>query len=279
VIEETPAPGITDDLRMRLGETAVRAAQTVNYSNAGTVEFLVDTENNFYFLEMNTRLQVEHPITEMVTGIDIVEWQIRVAAGEPLPLTQAKVQRQGHAIEARIYAENPANDFLPETGPILHWQAPTGAGVRVDAGVQTGSVVSIHYDPMLAKVIAHGDDRATAVRRLIQALANCTLLGFRHNIAYLQAVVRQPAFAAGHVSTDFLETHFADWQMEVGDVALALTAVTLIQFQQQPQHPTNAGYWRNNPTQPLLYLYRLGDEEFEVKLYPIAHQPNRFPGR
>lgn len=269
VIEEAPSPAVDEALRARMGETAVRAAQTVGYTNAGTVEFLLDETGEFYFLEMNTRLQVEHPVTEMVTGIDLVAWQIRVAEGERLPLTQEQVCWQGHAVEARVYAENPALDFLPVTGEIWLWQPPAGEGVRVDGGIRTGEAVSIHYDPMLAKIIAHGPDRATAVRRLRRALQNTRLLGFAHNIPFLQAVLRQPAFAAGELHTGFLDQHFAAWPA-AGDVSLALTAVTIAQFEQQSHSPSGRGYWRNNPGQPLLYRYLVGEETVAAQLAPVS---------
>ncbi|MFZ1399417.1 MAG: biotin/lipoyl-containing protein, partial [Candidatus Promineifilaceae bacterium] len=251
VIEESPSPALTPELRARMGETAVAAARAVNYDNAGTVEFLLDENGNFYFLEMNTRLQVEHPVTERVTGLDLVAWQIRIAAGEPLPLAQEAVSLSGHAIEARLYAENPARDFLPVAGPVLLWQAPAGEGVRVDDGIQSGDEVSVHYDPMLAKIIVHGPDRATAVQRLERALATAVLLGFTHNLPYLCAIAQQPDFAAGRYSTHFLAEQLADWQPPTGDVALALIGAALAQFYSWPQHPHSGGHWRNNPNGPL----------------------------
>jgi len=166
VIEETPSLALSPELRIFMGEAAVAAGRAVNYSNAGTVEFLLDRDGRFYFLEINTRLQVEHPVTESVTGLDLVEWQMLIAEGQALPLCQEEVRMSGYAIEARLYAENPANDFLPVTGEIVHWCEPEGEGIRVESGIQSGDQVSIFYDPMLAKIIAHGPDRATASRRL-----------------------------------------------------------------------------------------------------------------
>ncbi len=269
VIEESPSPAVNEELRQKMGETAVLAAQTVNYHNAGTVEFLLDETGDFYFLEMNTRLQVEHPVTELVTGIDLVEWQIHVAEGEPLPLTQAQIQWCGHAIEARVYAENPANDFLPVTGDVLLWQPPEGEGVRVDSGVQTGDQISIHYDPMLAKMIAYGDDRATAVRRLTRALETTTLLGFAHNIPFLADVLRHPDVVDGRIHIHFLTEQFANWQPPVGDVPLALLAVTVAQFANEPQPDTSPGYWRNNPGRPQVYRYEQDGEMVEVWLTAV----------
>jgi acetyl/propionyl-CoA carboxylase alpha subunit len=271
VIEETPSPAVDAALRVRMGETAVRAARTVQYYNAGTVEFLLDETNTFYFLEMNTRLQVEHPVTELVTGIDLVEWQIRVAEGEVLPLTQEQVQWQGHAIEARVYAENPANDFLPVTGRVRLWQPPSDEGIRVDNGIYSGESISIHYDPLLAKIIAHGADRHTAVRRLRRALETAVLLGFTHNLPYLQAILSHSEFQAGRLHTHFLLEHLADWQPPDSNVALALLAATIAQFESHTQLLHNQGYWRNNPGRPQLYRYEWGGEVVAVWLTAVPY--------
>ncbi|HIP73244.1 MAG TPA: acetyl/propionyl/methylcrotonyl-CoA carboxylase subunit alpha [Anaerolineae bacterium] len=281
IIEESPSPAVDGELRRKMGETAVLAAQTIQYTNAGTVEFLLDEDGQFYFLEMNTRLQVEHPVTELVTGIDLVAWQIRIAEGQPLPLTQTQVQWHGHAIEARVYAENPANDFLPVIGDVLLWREPDAPGIRVDSGIETGDVVSVHYDPMLAKIIAFGAEREEALRRLIRALETTALLGFTQNIPFLLDVLRQPAFAAGDLHTGFIDIHLADWQPPPGDTAVALIAATLAQFTQAPQRPENAGYWRNNQNNPpLTCRYLLDGAEADVQLWPegtvlrIAYQDN-----
>lgn len=276
VIEESPSPAVDDDLRRRMGETAVRAAQTVNYDNAGTVEFLLDETGAFYFLEMNTRLQVEHPVTEWVTGIDLVAWQIQVAEGAALPLAQDQVRWQGHAIEARVYAENPANDFLPVTGEVLLWQPPSGEGIRVDSGLQTGDAIPIHYDPMQAKVIAYGADRQTAVRRLIRALEMTVLLGAVNNLYYLRDVLRHPEFQDGRLQTHFLADHFADWQQPEGDVRLALIVATVAQFESHPQLRQSQGYWRNNPHAPLVYRYEWGGEVIEVGLTAVPRSPHHY---
>ena len=276
VIEETPSPALTAVLRQKMGETAVSAAKSINYTNAGTVEFLLDETGDFYFLEMNTRLQVEHPVTEMVTGIDLVAWQIAIAEGKPLPLTQAQVVLNGHAIEARIYAENPANDFLPVTGDILLWQEPEGAGIRVESGLLVEDKVSIHYDPMLAKIVAWGGDRETAVRRLLRAFQTTTLFGLTTNIPFLQDILRQPAFQFGNLSTYFIDQHLPNWQPPSGDLDAALIAASLAQFQQHPQLATNSGYWRNNPNSPLTYRYVVNQEQIEVQLTPSRHQPHIF---
>ena len=268
IIEESPSPDVDENLRQKMGETAVLAAQTIQYTNAGTVEFLLDEDGQFYFLEMNTRLQVEHPVTELVTGIDLVAWQIRIAEGQPLPLTQAQVTQRGHAIEARVYAENPANDFLPVTGDVLLWREPDAPGIRVDSGIETGDTVSVHYDPMLAKIIAFGADRAEALRRLVRALETTTLLGLTHNVPFLLDTLRQPAFATGELHTGFVPEHLTGWQPPEGDTAVALITATLTQFLQAPQRPENAGYWRNNPNPLPPYRYRLDGEEAEVWLRP-----------
>lgn len=268
IIEESPSPAVDADLRQKMGETAVRAAQTIQYHNAGTVEFLLAEDGQFYFLEMNTRLQVEHPVTEMVTGLDLVAWQIHVAEGNPLPLTQAQVQWQGHAIEARVYAENPANDFLPAAGKVALWRAPKNSDVRVDSGIENGDSVTVHYDPMVAKIIAWGEDRETALRRLRRALENTTFLGLTHNLPFLLAVLAHPALAAGGLHTDFITAHLDGWQSPEGDTPVALITATLAQFRQAPQRPENAGYWRNNPNPLPPYRYLLNGEEAEVWLQP-----------
>ena len=204
VVEEAPSPAGTPDLRAAMGAAAVQAARAVAYRGAGTVEFLLDENGAFYFLEMNTRLQVEHPVTELITGLDLVALQIAVARGEPLPLTQEEVSLSGHAIEVRLYAEDPAQDYLPATGPVTLWQPAEGAGVRVDAGIETGSEISPFYDPMLAKIIAHGPTRADALARLSRAVEDTVLLGTVTNTEFLADVLRQPAFAQGAATTGFL---------------------------------------------------------------------------
>ena len=273
VIEESPSVALTAALREAMGTAAVAAARTVNYSNAGTVEFLLDHDGTFYFLEINTRLQVEHPVTECVTGLDLVEWQIRVAEGELLPLCQEGLRLNGSAMEVRLYAENPANDFLPVTGEILLWREPEGEGIRVENGIQSGDQVSIYYDPMLAKIIAYGSDRAAACRRLLRALETTTLLGLTSNRSYVYAVLNHPVFQAGELSTAFLADYFADWTEPVGDIPLALIAVTLAQWLEHSQLETNRGYWRNNPNRPQLYRYSVSpdNEPVDVYLTPTRH--------
>ncbi|MCC7358112.1 MAG: ATP-grasp domain-containing protein [Anaerolineales bacterium] len=215
VIEEAPSPLLEahPGLRAAMGQAAVAAAQAVGYTNAGTVEFIVDPDTlAFYFLEMNTRLQVEHPVTEAVTGLDLVQLQLRVAAGEALPVTQADLAARGHALECRLYAEDPAHDFLPDAGPLLACAFPSAPGVRIDAGYATGDVVSPHYDALLAKLIVHAPDRAAALARAEAALAATTILGVTTNLAFLRALLLHPEFVAGTATTRLIAEHFADWQ-------------------------------------------------------------------
>lgn len=208
VIEEAPAPGVTPETRRSLGEAAVRAAQAVRYVGAGTVEFIMDAEQRFYFMEMNTRLQVEHPITEMITGTDLVEWQIKVAQGEQLPLSQDQLEVRGHAFEARIYAEDPDNNFMPGAGPLVFLRTPTPSEhIRIDTGVQEGDEVSVHYDPMIAKLAVWGPDRPTALRRLYHSLSQYTLVGLANNVSFLMRLASHPAFREGCVHTGFIPTH------------------------------------------------------------------------
>ncbi|MGE8045208.1 acetyl/propionyl/methylcrotonyl-CoA carboxylase subunit alpha [Pseudomonas monteilii] len=205
VVEEAPAPGLDARLRQAMGEAAVRAAQAIGYVGAGTVEFLLDAQGAFYFMEMNTRLQVEHPVTEAITGLDLVGWQIRVARGEPLPLEQADVPLKGHAIEVRLYAEDPAHDFLPATGTLALYREPApGIGRRVDSGVEQGDTVSPYYDPMLGKLIAWGDDREQARLRLLAMLDELMIAGVRTNARFLRTILAHPAFAAGELDTGFI---------------------------------------------------------------------------
>jgi len=212
VIEETPAPGMSAELRERMGAAAVAAARAVNYEGAGTIEFIADGEgglkaDGFWFMEMNTRLQVEHPVTEAVTGLDLVEWQFRVAAGEKLPLAQHQLTLTGHAVEARLYAEDPAHGFLPSTGKIVALRFPAQTGLRVDAGVEAGSDVTPFYDPMIAKLIAHGATRNEALDRLAEALEDTVALGPRSNLAFLAALARAQAFRQGDFDTGFIDRH------------------------------------------------------------------------
>jgi geranyl-CoA carboxylase alpha subunit len=234
VIEETPSPAVSSALRAQMGEAAIAAARAIGYVGAGTIEFLLDQLGKFYFLEMNTRLQVEHPVTEAVTGLDLVAWQLRVAAGERLPLEQHQVKFNGHAIEARLYAEDPHRNFLPQSGTLIDWRPASGRGVRIDHGLASGQSVSPFYDPMLAKVIARGATRDEARRRLIVALEDTVALGLKTNRTFLVALLRHPAFTAGEATTSFIEQHFppqsAAMQRPKPDLrTLALAAVLLFE--------------------------------------------------
>ncbi len=207
IVEETPSPIVDPELRSRMGEAAVQAAREVGYRNAGTVEFLVDAERNFYFLEMNTRLQVEHPITEQVTGVDIVRAQLEIAAGNPMTLRQEEIQPRGHAIEVRICAEDPANRFLPATGTIKQLDLPGGGRVRIDAGLYEGMKVDVHYDSMLAKLIVRANDRDEAISRMQRALGEFHVTGIKTNIGFLQRVLATDEFRSGTYDTGFIDRH------------------------------------------------------------------------
>lgn len=227
VIEETPSPALTPTLRARMGAAAVTAAQTVGYRNAGTVEFLLEGEGDdahFYFLEINTRLQVEHPITECVVGVDLVAAQLAVASGERLPWRQDELRQRGHAVECRVYAEDPASGFLPQAGPLLRYREPSGPGIRVDSGVVEGGQVTVHYDPMLAKLIASGATRAESVARAREALSRFEILGLRTNVGFLQALLQHPDFLAGRIDTGFIDRELTSLTAHAGDVPAAIAA-------------------------------------------------------
>ena len=207
VLEETPSPALTPALRKKMGEAAVAAARAVGYVNAGTIEFILDARGNFYFLEMNTRIQVEHPITEMTTGIDLVQWQLRIARGEKLPFKQTDLAQRGHAIECRIYAEDETRNFMPSSGVIAKLHEPGGAGVRIDSGVYEGWDVTPHYDPILAKLVAYGEDREQVRTRMLRALGEYVVLGVSTSIELHQRILQHPQFVAGNVDTSFLDTY------------------------------------------------------------------------
>jgi acetyl-CoA carboxylase biotin carboxylase subunit len=211
IIEETPSPALTPELRTKMGQAAIAIAKAADYRNAGTVEFLVDPSGNFYFLEVNTRLQVEHPITEMVVGLDLVRHQIEIARGKPLPFTQQDLRQRGHAIECRIYAEDPETNFMPSPGTVLLASTPQGPGVRYDCGIYTGYEVPVHYDPILAKLVVWAEDRPAAIERMIHALRDCAVLGVKTPIELMLDVLASEPFRQGQTFTDFLEQHFADW--------------------------------------------------------------------
>ncbi len=204
IIEETPCPVLEDATRQKMGEVAVKAAQAVDYIGAGTVEFLLDVDQNFYFLEMNTRLQVEHPITEAITGLDLVRWQVLIADGAKLPFTQDELNRRGHAIECRIYAEDPENNFMPAPGPITYMSTADGPGVREDSGVYSGATVPVHYDPMISKLVVWAEDRQSAIGRMRRALSEYTVSGITTNIAFHDEVLQHPDFVEGTYDTEFV---------------------------------------------------------------------------
>ena len=254
IIEESPAPQLAADLRARIRATAVEIARRAGYRNAGTVEFLVAPDGNFFFLEMNTRLQVEHPVTEMVTGIDLVEAQIRIARREPLRLDQDQVRINGHAMELRIYAEDPTNDFLPTTGPLLAYRLPGGNGVRVDDGFVEGMSVTAAFDPMLAKLIVHGESRAEAIARVRRAIAETVVLGVTTNVDFLAAIIGHRAFEAGLIDTGFIDRHGEDLKLPAltgAQKRLVLAAAALGSRElNNPEFDAVApyadiGHWRN----------------------------------
>ena len=277
VIEEAPCPVMTETLRTQMGQAAVEVARSIGYRGAGTVEFLLDGEGQFYFLEMNTRLQVEHPVTELITGLDLVELQIRVAQGEPLGFTQEEVSLAGHAIEARLYAEDPAQGFLPCTGRIELWQPATGTGVRVDGGIESGQEVSAFYDPMLAKLIAWGEDRDTARRRLLAALNETVLLGPETNKRFLAEILRNPTFAQGKATTAFIDEKFSEGDLRGSEPTLEQAAVAaVIQFCAERDAALAKTvavapellHWSSTGSLQTRYRLTCGGREFELAVFP-----------
>jgi len=278
VIEETPSMALSDDLRARMAAAAVAAGQALDYRSAGTVEFIVGPDGEFYFLEVNTRLQVEHPVTEMVTGLDLVELQLRVALGETLPVTQEDITSTGHSIECRLYAEDPANDFLPATGRLLDWHMDPADGLRLDSAVEAGDEVSIYYDPMIAKVVTWGRDRGESTRRMIRALEQASLHGVTTNRRFLIDVLRTAAWRDGDLSTHFIDEHFptnaarnADPSQDI--VALAAAAATLAYAESrkaagdQPV-PSLPIRWRNNLWRPARRTWAFAGEDVTIEWQP-----------
>ncbi|MCL1074012.1 acetyl/propionyl/methylcrotonyl-CoA carboxylase subunit alpha [Shewanella dokdonensis] len=251
VIEEAPAPGLSDELRQQMGQAAIAAAKAIGYCGAGTIEFLLDSDQQFYFMEMNTRLQVEHPVTELITGQDLVAWQLSVAAGQPLPLTQQQVTLNGHAVEARIYAEDPSHNFLPASGPLSYLQEPTAAPhLRLDTGVRQGDVITPFYDPLIAKLIIWHSDRSEALRQLTLALQQYQIAGVWHNIAFLAALTSHPAFIREDFSTHFIAQHLDELLSQAAtpapttEVLAAAAMVSLLASNTQ-------GHTYNSPWQQL----------------------------
>jgi geranyl-CoA carboxylase alpha subunit len=276
VIEEAPSPAVSDELRGRMGAAAVTAARAIGYRSAGTVEFLLDADGHFYFLEMNTRLQVEHPVTEMVTGLDLVALQLRIAAGDKLPFTQEQVRLAGHAVEVRLYAEDAYAGFLPQTGRVLAWQ-PAG-GVRTDHGMRDGQAISPFYDPMIAKLIAHAPSRAEACRKLAAALEDTVVLGPTTNRHFLVAMLRHPAFLAGEATTSFIGTHFAAPQPPAPSAAHWAIAAALTWHHRANGTPDGFRGWRNsNPIAAPLVL-ATGNERRRLRLEPLSLDTVRVSG-
>jgi 3-methylcrotonyl-CoA carboxylase alpha subunit len=300
VLEEAPAPGLSEATREKMGNAAVAAAKAIGYVGAGTVEFLLDAKENFYFMEMNTRLQVEHPVTEYITGLDLVELQVRVAEGQKLPFAQKDLKINGHAMEVRLYAEDPSNNFLPGAGQIKFLHFPDdGEDVRVDTGVREapfgkGDVISIHYDPMIAKIIAHGKDRAGCIESLKQALERTMVAGPKTNIVFLRRLLDEADFKAGKVSTSFIRDHektLLPAKKPPTELSLALAALGLyVRREFRPWVPREAydnspwrdiSNWRIGGAERESYTFTYGDTKHTVSLScnkgylePIVHLPN-----
>lgn len=278
VIEEAPCPVMTAELRQAMGEAALKAGRAVNYVGAGTVEFLLDARGQFYFLEMNTRLQVEHPVTELITGLDLVAWQLSIAEGLSLPLRQEQVQLNGHAMEVRLYAEDPAQGFLPQTGLIAAWETALQDGVRIDHGLIEGQNISPFYDPMLGKIIAHGATREEARRKLLRAVQDSVLLGVQSNQRLLASLLEHPQFISGEFSTGFIPTCFAEHPCLHAQVpsAEALAIATALFYQASAQvHRAPLVGWRNNASVPLHYRIGLEDQDWPVALNAVPGEPYR----
>ena len=240
IIEETPSVALDDDLRGRMGADAVKVALAAGYTNAGTVEFLVDESGGYYFLEMNTRVQVEHPITEMVVGVDLVVEQIKVAAGLPLSDAMKNLTQRGHAIECRIYAEDGENNFMPSTGTIVHYSEPVGPGIRVDSGVMEGSEITIDYDPIMAKLIVHGPDRNAAIGKMISALHDYKILGVKTSKKFMVDVLNHREFVEGRTYTSFIEEHMADRAVDLDEIKGLAAAVATVAAQTRQAAPVGA---------------------------------------
>ncbi len=271
VVEEAPSPAVSADLRARMGQAAVEAAKACNYVGAGTVEFLLDSSGDFFFLEMNTRLQVEHPVTELVTGLDLVALQIRVARGEPLPLAQDDVTLTGHAIEVRLYAEDPAQNFLPQTGEVMGWRTASGPGVRIDHGLRVGQVIGSHYDPMLAKLIAWGESREDARRRLIRAIEDTVLVGVNDNRSFLANILKHPVFAAGDATTAFIGDDFAnDTSMTVQALPHQAWAIGALLRTLAIQVSPGLRGWHSAAMRPQPLLLGCGEQQQAVTLEYVS---------
>ncbi len=287
IVEESPSVALTPALRAEMGAAAVRIAQAAEYVNAGTLEFMLDREKRFYFLEMNTRLQVEHPVTELVTGLDLVRQQIRIAAGEPLDIAQEAISQRGHAIEVRLYAEDPQQNFLPSTGTISSFVSPSGPGVRVDSGVQSGDEISQYYDPMIAKLIVYGEDRPAAIARLRDALRQQAVFGVQTNASLLLSIADHPAFAGGQTYTNFLETYslletpqeaqpldpyalYAAALLDAGNIPVSQAAPSGISQSRNPWQ--TLGAWRLS-TEARSTTYTYSGQPYRITISPSTRQP------
>jgi 3-methylcrotonyl-CoA carboxylase alpha subunit len=272
IIEEAPSPALDAALRNKMGEAAVLCGKAIGYQNAGTVEFILAPDRSFYFLEVNTRLQVEHPITECLTGLDLVEEQIRVAQGEELRTTQEAVRFEGAAVEVRLYAEDPSAGFLPQSGKVVDWDLPPVEGLRVDSGVETGSEVGIHYDPMLAKIITSGETRDIALQRMRRALRSLSVQGLQTNREFLLRVLDHPAFVAAEIDTHFIERHLGDGLTDESAEVDATRAAVVAALAEQQQRdlerelvPNVPSGWRNNYHSPQWVEYTVGERDLRVE--------------
>ncbi|MEN9627884.1 MAG: hypothetical protein RJA10_1111 [Pseudomonadota bacterium] len=272
ILEEAPAPGVDDALRARLGDAAVKLVRAVGYVGAGTVEFLLTPDGQFHFLEMNTRLQVEHPVTEAITGLDLVEWQLRIARGEPVPLQQTDIRWCGHAIEARLCAEDAFAGFAPQAGPVAHWQVPAGEGLRIDHGLVPQPDIPPHYDSMIAKVIAHGSNRAQALARLQRALAGSTVLGLRTNRDYLLQALSAPAFTEPRLATRWLGEASPAWAPRVPDARWAALVGALLLHRRSRVHGPLA-LWSSAGRHETPLRLHSDEQRFELRLAYRAGEP------
>ena len=285
VVEEAPCPIMTPELREQMGQSAIDAAKSVNYRGAGTVEFLLDSSGAFYFLEMNTRLQVEHPVTELITGLDLVELQINVAQGQPLGLTQEDIKLQGAAIEVRLYTEDPSQDFLPASGPVDLWQPASGVGVRIDGGISTGQAISPFYDPMVAKVIGYGPDRETARLRLIDALKETVLFGTANNKDFLIQCLEKQRFIDGAATTAFIAEEFSETDLAVAepsveDAAAAAVIDLNLEYQRHFARSTLSSHKLKNWTMASGLVsrkqYQFGESLYDLSISPLANSPDTY---
>lgn len=263
IIEETPSPVMTPKLREEMGNAAVKAAKTAGYYNAGTVEFMIDGDLNFYFMEMNTRLQVEHPITEMTTGIDLAKWQLKIANGMKLTLKQEDLIQRGHAIECRIYAENPSNGFLPSIGTLERVEAPTGPNVRDDTGIYAGMEVTPYYDPMLSKLVVSSENREESINKMIWALSRYVVLGVTTNIPFLQKVLSHKEFKAGNITTHFIDNYFKDWTIAKEGLPIAAIVSLAVYDSMHSITQETVRYKESDPHSPWKHVgrWRMGVEE------------------